>query len=169
MVILDVVYNHFGPRGNYLATYTPLSTDKYHTPWGPAVNYDDIGSRMVRDFVLANAHYWLNEFRFDGLRFDAVHEITDNGPKHLLQEIAEQIRAATDGRYIHLILEDNDNYAGWMKRREDGNEPLYTAQWSDDIHHGLHYAATGEEATYYACRSYRPDRSGSRRGPRLAG
>lgn len=150
MVFLDVVYNHFGPEGHYMDIYAPSYTDAHHTPWGPAVNYDDDGARMIRDFVKANARYWLNEFRFDGLRFDAVHEIRDNGPRHLLLELAEQLRSATDGRYVHLIAENSANQAGWLKRNADGSPWLYTAQWSDDIHHALHAAATGERAWYYA-------------------
>jgi malto-oligosyltrehalose trehalohydrolase len=149
-VFLDVVYNHFGPRGNYMQVYAPLMTDQHDTPWGPAVNFDNEGSAAVRDFVFANARYWLNEFHFDGLRFDAVHEIRDFGPRHMLQDLAEQIRASTDGRYIHLVVENSDNQAGWLKRREDGAAGLYDAQWSDDIHHALHSAITGETQWYYA-------------------
>lgn len=149
-VLLDVVYNHFGPKGNYLKVYTPLMTDEHDTPWGPAVNFDDDGSSAVRDLVFANARYWLNEYHFDGLRFDAVHEIRDFGPKHMLQDLAEQIRGSTDGRYVHLIAENSDNQAGWLKRRDDGAPWLYDAQWSDDIHHGLHSAITGETQWYYA-------------------
>ena len=149
-VFLDVVYNHFGPKGNYMGVYTPLMTDKHDTPWGAAVNYDAEGSTAVRDFVFANARYWLNEYHFDGLRFDAVHEIRDYGPRHMLQDLAEQIRASTDGRYIHLVAENSDNQSGWLKRREDGSPWLYDAQWSDDIHHALHNAITGETQWYYA-------------------
>jgi maltooligosyltrehalose trehalohydrolase len=150
MVFLDVVYNHFGPKGNYLAIYAPVHTGKHETPWGPAVNFDDAGSRMIRDFVMANARYWLNEYHFDGLRFDAVHAIADSGPKHMLQDLAEQIRAATDGRHIHLVAENSLNQAQWLTRRDDLTPGLYTAQWSDDIHHCLHTAVTGERFWYYA-------------------
>ena len=150
MVFLDVVYNHFGPEGNYLTVYAPALTDKHRTPWGPAVNYDDEGSLLIRDFVIANARYWLNEFRCDGLRFDAVHAIEDSGPKHLLQDLAEQVRAATDGRHIHLVVENSRNEANWMVRRGDGTPGLYTAQWNDDIHHLLHATTTGESFGYYA-------------------
>jgi malto-oligosyltrehalose trehalohydrolase len=114
------------------------------------VNFDDEGSRMIRDFVFANARYWLNEFHFDGLRFDAVHAIEDTGPKHMLQDLAEQVRAATDGRHVHLVAENSKNQAKWLTRRDDGTPGLYTAQWSDDIHHGLHTSATGEGFWYYA-------------------
>ncbi len=149
-IFLDVVYNHYGPKGNYLEVYTPLMNGEHETPWGPAVNFDSEGSAVIRDFVFANARYWLNEFRFDGLRFDAVHEIYDYGPRHMLQDLAEQIRASTDGRFIHLIAENSDNQAGWLKRRDDGAPWLYDAQWSDDIHHSLHNAITGETFWYYA-------------------
>lgn len=150
MVMLDVVYNHFGPKGNYMDVYAPLMTDKHKTPWGPAVNYDDDGSHLIREFVFANARYWLNEFHMDGLRFDAVHAIDDTGPKHMLGDLAEQIRAATDGRHIHLVCENSENQANWLKRRNDGTPGLYTAQWSDDIHHLLHSTVTGEKFWYYA-------------------
>lgn len=149
-VFLDVVYNHFGPKGNYLQVYAPLMNAEHQTPWGPAVNFDAEGSEGIRDIIFANARYWLNEYRFDGLRFDAVHEIYDYGPRHVLQDLAEQIRASTDGRYIHLIAENSDNHAGWLKRRQDGEPWLYNAQWSDDIHHSLHNALTGEDFWYYA-------------------
>lgn len=150
MMFLDVVYNHFGPEGNYLKIYAPAYSSKHETPWGPAVNFDDEGSAMIREFVFANARYWLNEFRFDGLRFDAVHEIQDTGPKHMLQDLAEQIRGATDGRHIHLVAENSWNQANWLKRKEDGSAWLYNAQWSDDIHHSLQSAASGDSAWYYA-------------------
>ncbi|WP_291376415.1 malto-oligosyltrehalose trehalohydrolase [Devosia sp.] len=149
-VLLDVVYNHFGPKGNYLQVYAPLMNAEHETPWGPAVNFDAEGSTTIRDFICANARYWLNEYRFDGLRFDAVHEIRDYGPRHVLQDLAEQIRASTDGRYIHLVVENSDNHAGWLKRREHGRPWFYNAQWSDDIHHSLHNAVTGESFWYYA-------------------
>jgi maltooligosyltrehalose trehalohydrolase len=150
MVLLDVVYNHFGPDGNYMGLYAPILTDKHETPWGPAVNFDDDGSAMVREYVVANARYWLNEFHFDGLRFDAVHAIEDTGPQHLLKDLAEKLRTATDGRHIHLVIENSENQAGWLKRRKDLTPGLYTAQWSDDVHHCLHCAATGESHWYYA-------------------
>lgn len=150
MVFLDVVYNHFGPDGNYMGLYSPILTDQHETPWGPAVNFDDDGSAMVREFVIANARYWLNEYHFDGLRFDAVHAIEDSGHHHLLEDLAEKLRTSTDGRYIHLVIENDKNQAGWLRRRRDGTPGLYSAQWSDDVHHSLHCAATGESHGYYA-------------------
>jgi len=150
MVFHDVVYNHFGPDGNYMGLYAPITTEKYATPWGPAVNFDDEGSAMVREFVVANARYWLNEYHFDGLRFDAVHAIEDSGHRHMLQDLAEKVRTSTDGRHVHLVIENSKNQSGWMKRRDDGTAGLFTAQWSDDIHHTLHSAVTGEGHWYYA-------------------
>ena len=150
MMFLDVVYNHFGPSGNYMSIYAPAETDGHKTPWGPAVNFDDEGSAMIRDFVCANARYWLNEFRFDGLRLDATHEIQDEGPRHMLIELAEQLRGATDGRRVHLVSENSSNQVGWLKRGLDGTPWLYTGQWSDDIHHALHTRLTGESFWYYA-------------------
>ncbi|MDB5623173.1 MAG: Malto-oligosyltrehalose trehalohydrolase [Devosia sp.] len=149
MIFLDVIYNHFGPKGNYLPAYAPVMTEKHKTPWGAALNYDDEGSPTVRDLVFANVRFWLNEYRFDGLRLDAVHAIEDSGPKHLLQELAEQTRAATDGRYIHLVQENSKNQARWFRRQADGTTRLYDAQWNDDVHHCLHVAATGESFWYY--------------------
>lgn len=148
MVMLDVVYNHFGPKGNYIPLYAPILNDK-ETPWGPGLNVDGDNATVVRDLVLANARYWINEYRFDGLRFDALHAIEDSGPKHLIQDLAEQTRAASDGRHIHLVAENSHNQASWLRRREDGTPWLYTAQWNDDLHHCLHALVTGESQWYY--------------------
>ncbi len=145
MVYLDVVYNHFGPSGNYLHAYAPqFFTDHHHTPWGKANNFDDAGAATVRDFFVNNALYWLNEYRFDGLRFDAVHAIKDDSDPHFLVELAQRIRAGVEpGRQVHLVLENDDNIASLLA------PGLYDAQWSDDIHHVLHVAATGETGGYY--------------------
>jgi malto-oligosyltrehalose trehalohydrolase len=146
MVILDVVYNHFGPEGNYLSLYAPqFFNERHHTPWGAAINFDAEGSRTVRDFVVHNALYWLEEFHFDGLRLDAVHAIRDDSSRHILQELAERVRAASLGRDIHLILENEHNEASRLRP-----QTLYDAQWNDDVHHVLHVAATGENEGYYA-------------------
>ena len=147
MVLLDVVYNHFGPEGHYAHRYWPqLVTDRHRTPWGPAVNYDDVGSAPVREFVIQNALYWLEEFHFDGLRLDAVHAIRDDGPRHLLDELAARARALKPGHAPpHLLLENEENEA--RRLAPDG---AYTAQWNDDVHHGLHVALTGEASGYYA-------------------
>ena len=150
-VILDVVYNHFGPDGNYLSAYAPgFFTERHHTPWGPAVNYDGRHSRPVRDFAIHNALYWIEEFHLDGLRLDAVHAIVDDSRTHLLVELAERVRATTTDRPVHLILENEDNESHRLVRLPGSTPALYTAQWNDDVHHVLHVAATGESSGYYA-------------------
>jgi len=150
MVFLDVVYNHFGPEGNYLSLYAPqFFTDRHKTPWGAAINYDGPQSRAVREFVIQNALYWIKEFHFDGLRLDAVHSIVDDSPEHILKELARRVRAEAGDRHIHLILENEENQARWLEPE------LYTAQWNDDVHHVLHTAATDEASGYY--RDYQGD------------
>ena len=145
MVLLDVVYNHLGPDGNFLHSYAPaFFTDRHTTPWGAAINYDGAGSRPVREFAIQNALYWLGEFHLDGLRLDAVHAIVDDSETPLLRELAERVHGAGFGRPIHLVLENERNEARWLA------PDLYTAQWNDDVHHVLHVAATGEAMGYYA-------------------
>lgn len=150
MMFLDVVYNHFGPEGNYLHTYAPqFFTDRHRTPWGDAINFDGPDSRTVRDFFINNALYWLDEFHFDGLRFDAVHALVDDSKPDILTEIAAEVRTRSEaGRHVHLVLE-NDNNASRYLRRSDGGAKAYDAQWNDDIHHSLHVAITGETDGYY--------------------
>jgi maltooligosyltrehalose trehalohydrolase len=150
MVFLDVVYNHFGPDGNFVPAYAPIFTDNHHTPWGAAVNYDADGSDVVREFVVQNAIYWVTEFRLDGLRLDAVHAIKDDSDHHILNELAERVRAAAPDRLVHLLLENEENAAEPLTRGDDGKPLHYTAQWNDDVHHVLHTAATGETSGYYA-------------------
>jgi maltooligosyltrehalose trehalohydrolase len=147
-VLLDVVYNHFGPEGNHLPVFSAsYFDDRRKTPWGGAVNFDQTQARAVREFVIDNALYWIEEFNLDGLRLDAVHAIFDEGPRHILEELAERVRAASS-RPLHLILENEDNDPKRLVRR--GREPVhYTAQWNDDAHHVLHVAATGERSGYY--------------------
>ncbi|MGH7102278.1 MAG: malto-oligosyltrehalose trehalohydrolase [Acetobacteraceae bacterium] len=150
MVLLDVVYNHFGPDGNDLPRYAPeFFTDRYKTPWGAAINYDGRESAPVRAFVIQNALYWIDAFRFDGLRLDAVHAIFDHGPKHILDELAERVHEATSGRQVHLLVENERNQASRLTRGATGMPRHYTAQWNDDVHHALHVAATGENEGYY--------------------
>jgi maltooligosyltrehalose trehalohydrolase len=147
---LDVVYNHFGPEGNYLHEFGPYFTDKYKTPWGQAVNYDDKGSDAVRDFVLDNARMWLEEFHLDGLRLDAVHAIYDLGPRHILRsikEVAEGVAGRT-GRQIEIVGESDLNDPRLLLPPERGGLAL-DAQWSDDFHHALHTLLTGERRGYY--------------------
>jgi malto-oligosyltrehalose trehalohydrolase len=156
MVILDVVYNHFGPEGNYLHRLAPkFFTERHKTPWGAAINFDGAHSSPVREFFIENALYWLEEFRFDGLRFDAVHALVDDSPRHVLDELAETIRERMDERPVHLILENEENEATRLMRDPAGRPVHYTAQWNDDLHHVLHTAATGELAGYYG--DYRGD------------
>ena len=151
MVLLDVVYNHFGPEGAYIHPIAPQTfTDRHKTPWGAAINFDGPDSGPVREFVIHNALYWIEEFHLDGLRLDAVHAILDDSPKHLLEELAERVRAAAPDRHIHLILENEENQAERLVRDENGEPRWYTAQWNDDVHHVLHVAASGETKGYYA-------------------
>ena len=147
-MFLDVVYNHFGPDGNYLNLYAPqFFTERFHTPWGAAI---DFARREVRDFFIANALYWLDEYRFDGLRFDAVHAIRDESVPDILEELADTVRARLPGRHVHLVLENDANAAHYLHRAADGTARRYDAQWNDDIHHAMHVLATGEAAGYYA-------------------
>lgn len=150
MVLLDVVYNHFGPEGNYIGLYAPqFFSTRHQTQWGAALNFDGRGSRPVREFVIHNALYWLEEFHFDGLRMDAVHAILDDSPRHVLIELAERVRNALPHRHVHLLLENEHNQSQWLERTRQGAARHYTAQWNDDVHHVLHVAATGEHEGYY--------------------
>ncbi|MGE7367780.1 malto-oligosyltrehalose trehalohydrolase [Neorhizobium sp. NPDC001467] len=147
MVLLDVVYNHFGPDGNYLPACAP---DFFHpdtpTPWGAAIAYD---KDPVRRFFIENALYWLEEFNLDGLRFDAIDQIRDESEKHVLVEIAERIRSENPDRHIHLTTEDNRNVTFLHERGKDGTVPLHTGEWNDDFHNVIHVIATGETDAYY--------------------
>ncbi len=136
--LLDVVYNHFGPDGNYLGAYAPFFRDDIATPWGAAI---DFRQEPVRRYFIENALYWLMEYRFDGLRFDAVHAIADVG---FLEEMAARIRGTVEhGRHVHLVLENDRNDADHLRRGFD-------AQWNDDAHHVLHVLLTGESDGYYS-------------------
>ena len=148
MVFLDVVYNHFGPEGNYLHLYAPqFFTTRFETPWGAAI---DFSRREVRDFFIFNALYWLDEYRFDGLRLDAVHAIVDESSPDILEELADSVhRHFGAARHVHLVLENEHNQARYLERSGDGEPRRYVAQWNDDIHHALHILATGESAGYY--------------------
>jgi maltooligosyltrehalose trehalohydrolase len=149
-VMLDVVYNHFGPEGNYLGRYSPqFFTERHHTPWGAAINFDGEHSRPVRDFFINNTVYWLEEYHFDGLRFDAVHAILDDSKQHIMTEIAETARAYAGGdRHIYLVLENGANEARFLGT--PGRSSKYDAQWDDDVHHCLHTILTGEKDGYYS-------------------
>jgi malto-oligosyltrehalose trehalohydrolase len=149
MVILDVVYNHFGPDGNYLPVYAaPFFSDRHKTPWGPAINLDGPQAQPVREFIIGNALHWITEYRVDGLRLDAVHALIDNSARHLLVELAQRVRESAER--VHLIVENEDNEARRLTRDIAGAPSQFTAQWNDDLHHVLHVAATGEGQGYYA-------------------
>ena len=152
MVLLDVVYNHLGPEGNYLRSYAPqFFTDRHRTPWGDGINFDGPESRAVRDFFIDNALYWLTEYHFDGLRLDAVNAIIDDSTPHILTELADAVRSSIDpDRQVHLILENDLNQARYLKREQQCQPKWYTAQWNDDIHHALHTLITDERDGYYS-------------------
>ena len=152
MVFLDVVYNHFGPEGNYLRAYAPqFFSSRHRTPWGDAINFDGPASRPVRDFFIHNALYWLEEFHLDGLRLDAVHAIFDSSEPHILTELAETVRNSFGPeRQIHLILENANNESRYLGSQVKASAGWYDAQWNDDIHHALHVLLTGESDGYYS-------------------
>ncbi len=151
MVFMDVVYNHFGPEGNYLHAYCPEFFNKRHeTPWGAAINFDADPTGTVREFFIQNALYWLEEYHLDGLRFDAVHAIADDSSPHILEEIAERVNSGPGlHRHIHLVLENDHNESRFLARKGTGQPEFYVAQWNDDIHHALHVLGTGEVGGYY--------------------
>jgi maltooligosyltrehalose trehalohydrolase len=148
-VLLDVVYNHVGV-GNRLAAFGPYFTDAHVTPWGPAVNLDQPGSDEVRDFLVGNALMWLRDYHLDGLRLDAVHALEDRRALHFLEELAAEVQAlaARLNRELVLIAESDANDPRLVTSREAGGYGL-TAQWSDDFHHAVHAAVTGERQGYY--------------------
>jgi maltooligosyltrehalose trehalohydrolase len=158
MVLLDVVYNHFGPEGNYLGVYAPqFFTDRHKTPWGNGINFDGPESRAVRDFFIHNALYWLTEYHLDGLRLDAVHAILDDSTPDILTELATTVRnAVAPDRQIHLILENERNQSTYLRRTAQCQPRAYDAQWNDDIHHALHVLITGEKDGYYSDYTDRP-------------
>ncbi|MGI4984227.1 MAG: malto-oligosyltrehalose trehalohydrolase, partial [Janthinobacterium lividum] len=145
MVFLDVVYNHFGPDGNYLHAYAePFFKAGTHTPWGPAIDFD---RPEVRDFFFENALYWLMEYRFDGLRLDAVHAIDNDG---WLRELSERVQSSVEqGRHVHLVLENERNTSSLLVQH-------FQAQWSDDAHNTMHVLLTGETESYYEAFAEKP-------------
>lgn len=144
MVILDVVYNHFGPEGNYIAKYFPqIFSETHKTAWGPGLNFDGPYSREVREFIVQNAVYWTGEFHVDGLRLDASHAMIDTSEHHILNEIAERVHAAAGDRQVHLILENEKNIASLLKGDAHGRAP-YTAQWNHAIDHMLGLSMNGD-------------------------
>lgn len=148
MVMLDVVYNHFGPDGNYLGLYAPqFFSEKHTSPWGAAINFDGAQSGPVREFFIHNAMYWIEEFRFDGLRLDAVHAIIDDSEPGFLAELSQRVRTACPGRHVHLVLENEKNQPEHLAPSPKPSR--YDAQWNDDFHHALHVLLTGETQGYY--------------------
>ena len=150
-MILDVVYNHLGPAGNYLREFGPYFTGKYATPWGEAINLDGPDSDGVRRFIEDNALHWLRDYHFDALRLDAVHAIVDASATHILEQIAREVAALTNelGRDLYVIAESDLNDPRLVRGWDDGGYGL-DAQWSDDFHHALHALLTGENAGYYS-------------------
>ncbi|HBE87986.1 MAG TPA: malto-oligosyltrehalose trehalohydrolase, partial [Elusimicrobia bacterium] len=160
-VILDVVYNHLGPEGNYLGAYGPYFTDRYRTPWGDAVNYDGAGSPAVREYFIGSAMGWFRDYHVDALRLDAVHGIFDFGAKHFLAELSERTRGLSRllGRRLSLIAESDLNDVRALAPASAGDATRHgvpvpsgwgmDAQWSDDFHHALHTLLTGERKGYY--------------------
>lgn len=149
MVFLDVVYNHFGPEGNYLPRYAPAFFTAAATPWGSAIDYR---VPEVRAFAIENALHWLRHYRFDGLRLDAVHAIAERGEPDILEALSSAVGgyARESGRHIHLVLENDDNSARVLDPRRDPLDGKYRAQWNDDYHHAWHVLLTGEAHGYYA-------------------
>ncbi|MGA8643230.1 malto-oligosyltrehalose trehalohydrolase [Candidatus Binatus sp.] len=150
-VILDVVYNHLGPEGSYLAKFGPYFTNRYRTPWGDAVNLDDRDSDKVRRFFCDNALMWLRDYRVDGLRLDAIHAIFDASAIHFLEQLGAEVHQleAEVGRHLFVIAESDLNQPQIVAAREAGGYGL-DAQWNDDFHHALHTILTGETAGYLA-------------------
>ena len=148
MVFLDVVYNHFGPKGNYLSLYAPQFFKDTQTPWGSAIDYE---RDEVCDFAVDNAIAWLRDYRFDGLRLDAVHAIVGEGKDRFLRELSCAVGqlAAETGRFIHLVLENDDNESSLLNPIENPAAGQYRAQWNDDYHHAWHVLLSGEDEGYY--------------------
>jgi maltooligosyltrehalose trehalohydrolase len=157
MIFLDVVYNHFGPEGNYLHRYAPAFFASAHTPWGHAIDYR---VPQVRAFAIGNALHWLERYRFDGLRLDAVHALVEPGRPSILHDLSRVVGhlAAASGRRIHLVLENDDNRASLIDPLADPPQGQYRAQWNDDYHHAWHVLLTGEDKEYY--RDYAADPRG---------
>lgn len=157
-LFLDVVYNHLGPEGNYLHEFGPYFTDRYHTAWGQAINYDDRGSDAVRAFILDNVRMWIEDYHIDGLRLDAVHAIYDCSARHILREIKDTaaVMARGLGRQVHIIAESDLNDVRLLRSQKCDGYGL-DAQWSDDFHHTVHAYLTGENQGYYVDYGHRED------------
>jgi maltooligosyltrehalose trehalohydrolase len=150
-VVLDVVYNHLGPSGNYLRDFGPYFSARHSTPWGEAINYDAEGSQGARTLVVQNALAWVRDFHVDALRLDAVHGIVDDSPRHILEEINDAVQALARqlGRRVHVIAESDLNEPRLVTPKELGGYGL-ASQWTDDFHHSLHTLLTGQHTGYYA-------------------
>lgn len=150
-VLLDVVFNHLGPEGNYLAEFGPYFTQRHHTPWGAAIDFDGRMSAGVRRFFVDNARYWLRDCHLDGLRLDATHALFDDSPRHILAELADEVKALSVKleRPLVLIAEHEDNDPKLVVPREQGGDGL-DGFWFDDLHHAIHAAFTGERQGYYS-------------------
>ncbi|MGZ5285802.1 MAG: malto-oligosyltrehalose trehalohydrolase [Flavisolibacter sp.] len=150
-VVLDVVYNHQGPEGNYLGSYGPYTTDKYKTPWGGAINFDDAWSDGVRHYFIENVLMWFRDFHIDALRLDAVHAIRDFSPAHILREVSEAVDLLKikTGRQHYLIAELDLNDTRYINPKESGGFGM-DAQWVDEFHHALRVTAGGERSGYYS-------------------
>ncbi|QGA54168.1 malto-oligosyltrehalose trehalohydrolase [Sulfolobus sp. E5-1-F] len=144
-IILDVVYNHVGPEGNYMVKLGPYFSEKYKTPWGLTFNFDDAGSDEVRKFILENVEYWINEFHIDGFRLDAVHAIIDNSPKHILEDIADVVH-----KYNKIVIAESDLNDPRVVNPKEKCGYNIDAQWVDDFHHAIHALLTGEKQGYYS-------------------
>jgi len=149
-VCLDVVYNHLGPAGNYLAGFGPYFTEAHHTPWGAALNLDQEGSHEVRRWIIDNALRWFQDFHVDALRLDAVHELRDDSERHLLAQLSDEVSELEQrlGRPLTLIAESDLNDAAMVTPTAEGGRGM-DAQWDDDVHHALHVSLTGERQGYY--------------------
>ncbi|AMX05156.1 malto-oligosyltrehalose trehalohydrolase [Enterobacter asburiae] len=159
-VVLDIVLNHFGPEGNYLPLLSPAFFDADRmTPWGNGIAYE---REPVRQYITDAPLYWLTEYRLDGLRFDAIDQIKDSAETHILEEIAAKIREAIPHRHVHLTTEDSRNVIFLHPRDEQGNTPLFTAEWNDDFHNAAHVFATGETHAYYQDFAFEPEKKFAR-------
>src|SRR5204862_5905617 len=148
-VILDVVYNHFGPDGNYLNAFsTAYFTDRYDNEWGEAINFDGADAGSVREFFLTNAGYWIDEYNLDGLRLDATQQIFDRSEDHILAAIVRQVRQAAQGRITFVVAENERQEAHLLRPPEHGGYGL-DALWNDDFHHSATVALTGHNEAYY--------------------
>jgi maltooligosyltrehalose trehalohydrolase len=148
-VILDVVYNHLGPDGNYLTRYTDtFFTDRHVTDWGDAINFDGEGSGPVREFYRANARYWIDEFHFDGLRLDATQDVHDEGPDHILAAVVREVRDAAGGRQTIVVAENEPQHVRLVKPEDQGGFGM-DALWNDDLHHSAQVLLSGRNEAYY--------------------